>query len=142
MTGRQFIDTNVLVYAFDEAEPAKRGAAQKILESTDPDTLVVSAQVLNEFYVTVTRKLARPLEGRAARAAVREMAALEVVPVTGELVLDGVDRSTVSQISLWDALIVEAALAAGCTTLLSEDLNDGQAFDDLVVRNPFASLAE
>jgi predicted nucleic acid-binding protein len=138
MTARHFLDTNVLVYAFDEAEPQKREIAQSVLESADPETSVVSAQVLNEFYVTVTRKLARPLEVGVARTAVRGMAAFDVVPLTGELVLRGIDRSTTSRVSLWDALIIEAALAAGCQTLLSEDLSDGQSFDDLVVVNPFA----
>ncbi|WP_052669024.1 PIN domain-containing protein [Nitriliruptor alkaliphilus] len=142
MTAKQFIDTNVLVYAFDAAAPAKRGIAQGVLESADPETSVVSSQVLNEFFVTVTRKLARPLEHGPARAVVREMAALDVVPLTGELVLRGIDRSTASQLSLWDALIVEAALTAGCETLLTEDLSDGQRFDDLLVRDPFASLAD
>jgi predicted nucleic acid-binding protein len=141
MTGRQFIDTNVLVYAFDRADPRKRATAQSVLAAAEPDTSVVSAQVLNEFYVTVTRKLAQPLAVGPARAAVRGMTALDVVPLTGELVLRGIDRATTSQVSLWDALIIEAALEAGCQTLLSEDLSDGQSFDDLVVVNPFAPSA-
>lgn len=139
-TGKQFLDTNVLVYAFDEASPVKREAAQHLLARADPATVVVSAQVLNEFYVTVTRKLANPLGSRAARAAVREMTALEVVPLTSQVVVAGIDRSRTSQLSLWDALIIEAALGAGCSTLVSEDLTDGQSFDGLTVRDPFARL--
>jgi predicted nucleic acid-binding protein len=139
-TGKRFLDTNVLVYAFDVASPGKREAAQRLLAETDPATVVVSAQVLNEFYVTVTRKLAEPLDSGAARAAVRELTALDVVPLTSQLVVAGVDRSRTSQLSLWDALIVEAALAAGCSTLVSEDLTDGQSFDELTVRDPFAGL--
>lgn len=138
-TGKQFLDTNVLVYAFDAAAPGKRRAAQELLERATPGTLVVSAQVLNEFYMTVTRKLAVPLDDRDARAAVREMTAMDVVPLTSQLVVAGIDRSTSARVSLWDALIIEAALAADCSTLVTEDLDDGQSFDGLTVRDPFAS---
>jgi predicted nucleic acid-binding protein len=109
MIGKAFLDTNVLVYAFDAGAGAKQERGQRILDEAAPGELVVSAQVLNEFYVTVTRKLATPLDGDAARSAVRELTALEVIPVTGALVLAGIDRAARSQLSLWDALIVEAA---------------------------------
>ncbi len=140
MTARRFVDTNVLVYAFDEGAGTKQRRGQRILEEATPGELVVSAQVLNEFYVTVTRKLPVPLDSEAARAIVRELAALEVVALTAPLVLAGVDRAVRSRLSLWDGLVVEAALEAGCTTLLTEDLNDGQRFEDLEVVDPFAAL--
>lgn len=137
MSGRTFVDTNVLVYAFDTGEPAKREIARHVIEQAAPGELVLSAQVLNEFYVTVTRKLQTSLPVVDARQAVERLAVLEVVDVTASLVLDGVRRSAVSGFSLWDSLIIEAACAAGCDVLLSEDLTHGQRFDHLVVEDPF-----
>jgi predicted nucleic acid-binding protein len=137
MTGRAFVDTNVWVYAVDGAEPAKRRRAQSVLQGMDPASVVVSAQVLNEYFVTVTRKLAAPLSHADATAAVRGIADLEVVPITGALVLRGLDRARDSDLSLWDALIVEAARAADCDVLLTEDLNADQDFGGVRVENPF-----
>ncbi len=85
---------------------------------------MVSAQVLNEFWVTVTAKLARPLPpGDAARVVADLGASIEVVPIDAGLVLAGIDRHLTDDPSLWDALVVEAARVSGCTTLLTEDLN-------------------
>ena len=138
MSARRFVDTNVLVYAFDESEPAKREVAQQLLNAAQPGELIVSSQVLHEFYVVVTRKLATPLPATAAAQVVRELARLEVVPVDAALSLAAVDRSGGTQLSLWDALIVEAARRGRCEQLLTEDLADGQAIDEVVIVNPFA----
>lgn len=134
---RSFVDTNVLVYAFDRADEDKRASARRLLSAADPGDLVLSAQVLNEFFVTVTRKLAEPLEVDVARSVVDELSHLEVVPVTSQLVQAGIDRVRRSQLSLWDGLIVEAALDGGCHRLLTEDLQAGQRFGDLEVVDPF-----
>jgi predicted nucleic acid-binding protein len=137
MTGRSFVDTNVLVYAFDAGEPAKQAVARELLASLEPDRFVVSAQVLNEFYIATTRKLAKPLAPEAAEQAVRSLARLEVVSVDARLVLPGIARARASDLALWDALIVEAALRANCEQILTEDLNTGQRFDDVSIVNPF-----
>jgi predicted nucleic acid-binding protein len=136
MTVRTFVDTNVWVYAVDGAEAAKQQRARSVLEGLDPSSTVVSAQVLNEYYVTVTRKLAQPLSPADATTAVRGIADLEVVAITGPLVLRGIDRARDSDLSLWDALIVEAARAADCDVLLTEDLNADQDFGGVRVENP------
>lgn len=137
---RTFVDTNVLVYAFDTADPDKQSIAQDVLDSAAPQELVVSAQVLNEFWVTVTAKLARPLPpGDAARVVADVVASIEVVPVDAGLVLAGIDRHLADGLSLWDALMVEAARASGCATLLTEDLNHGQDHDGVTIHNPFLS---
>ena len=131
-----FVDTNVLVYAFDDDSPDKRKTARQLLDDK-ADQLVLSAQVLGEFYVTVTRKLARPL---AAARAIEVLEALCALPVRGlgpELVRSAVRRSASSQVSYWDALIVESALDMGATVLLTEDLQHGQTFGQLKVVNPF-----
>jgi predicted nucleic acid-binding protein len=140
MSDRTFVDTNVLVYAVDTADSRKQEVAKSLLRpgsGSDAVTLVLSTQVLAEFYVTVTRKLAKPLPEAAAEESVRKLAELPMVLTDEALVLAGVARSRRDQLSLWDALIVEAALAGGCDRLWSEDLQHGQRFGRLVVENPF-----
>lgn len=140
MTVRTFVDTNVWVYAVDSADVTKQRRAQSVIDGLDSTSTVVSAQVLNEYFVTVTRKLAEPLSHVDATIAVRGIAELEVVPITRALVLRGLERAHESGLSLWDALIVETARAAGCEILLTEDLNAGQDFGGLAVSDPFAEI--
>ena len=134
----QFVDTNVLVYLFDNDAPEKQSRARQLLES-EVENLVLSTQVLGEFYVTVTRKLARPLEPVLAREAVDDLCALRIRSVRAELVQAAVRRSDASQLSYWDALIVETAIDAGVSILLTEDLQHEQVFDGLRVVDPFRS---
>lgn len=140
-TTRTFLDTNVLVYAFDTKEPDKQQRALDTLERRGADGIVVSTQVLQEFYVTTTRKRQPPLAPETAAKAVERYAALEVVPSDVQLVRSAIDLSQRADISLWDALIVRAASVAGCEVLLSEDLNAGQVIDGVRVENPFAEVA-
>jgi len=133
MTGRPFIDTNVLVYAFDHTAPDRR---ERVLGLLRQD-FVISAQVLSELYVTLTRKLVPPVAPADAATIVAELAHQDVVPVTTTLVQSAVATARTAQLSYWDALIVEAAVAAGCTTLLSEDLNPGQVITGVRIENPF-----
>lgn len=138
MRGRTFLDTNVLVYAFDSAEPRKKERALAVLEQApDPNALVISTQVLQEFFVAVTRRLETPLDHETAARAVEDLTALPVVVTGPETVLAAVRRCGTASLSFWDALIVEAALGAGCATLLTEDLQDGRSFGPLAVVNPF-----
>lgn len=143
MTGRSFVDTNVVVYAADEnpADRAKHDVAVELLAS-EPESLVLSTQVLEEFYHAVTRKLAKPLDARRAGAAVRALAKLDVVGSDADLVLAAIDTSQSVQISVWDALIIEAARQADCERILTEDLSDGQVIRGVRVENPFRDLAE
>jgi len=132
-----FLDTNVLVYAFDGSEPAKRARAVALIEDEALD-VVVSAQVLNEFYWTVTRKLDPKVPEDVAQDVVRGLALGRVVPVDAALVEEAIALSRRHRLSLWDAGIVVAAQRAGCRELLTEDLADGQAFGTVTVRDPFA----
>lgn len=138
MSGRTFLDSNVLVYSVDES-PAEKGKHERAVEllSAQPENLVVSTQVLQEFYVVTTRKLKSPLSEERAARAVRGIAKLDVVGVDVPLVLSAVDTSRTAQVSLWDALIIEAASRAGCERLLSEDLNAGQVIRGVRIENPF-----
>jgi len=134
----EFCDTNILAYAFEKAANTKNDRARDLLKPRlDARTLVVSVQVLQELYVTLTRKLRPPLPSAAARALIVDLCALHVVEPTRHDVLAAIDASARWQISFWDALIVTCAQTAGASILWSEDLNDGQVFDGVTVRNPF-----
>ncbi len=130
-----FLDTNVIVYAFDGAEPAKQRVAIEILEAGD--RLVVSTQVLLETWWVLTRKLETPLDDDSASKVIEELSALPVVATDPELVRRAIDTGRRFQVAVWDALIIEAARTAGCRRVLSEDLNSGQDFDGVMVENPF-----
>jgi predicted nucleic acid-binding protein len=134
---RAFLDTNVLVYLFDHAEPVKTQRARDLLEQAKLGELALSAQVLGEFYVVVTRKLERPLDPVEASQAVDWLSLLQVVALDPGLVKAAIQTSRSSQISYWDALIVASAASGGCARLLSEDLNDGQIIGSVRVENPF-----
>ena len=138
MKERVFLDTNVLVYLFDADNPAKQCRVQDLLSNRKLRAqLILSTQVLQEFYVSVTRKLATPLDPEAAFQAVQDLAAFPVVQIDPPLILLAIHRSRKAKVSFWDALILEAALAAGATLLYSEDFQDGAVFGGLRIANPF-----
>lgn len=140
MTEPTFVDTNVWVCAVDSANPAKRQRALDVVAPAAGRDLVVSTQVLTEFYAVVTRKLAEPVAVDAAEAMVRHLSALAVVAVDATLVVSAIVGSREWQVSIWDALIIRAAEVAGCRRVLSEDLADGTTYGSVVVENPFAGL--
>ncbi len=132
---RAFVDTNVLVYAFDRRDERKRMRALELIQGGS--RLVLSSQVLGEFYVTVTRKLATPMPEAEAAEVVERLCALPVVPVDARLVGAAVATSGAHRLSYWDAMIVEAAAVAGCEVLLTEDLSHGTVVRGVRVENPF-----
>lgn len=138
MTVRAFVDTNVWVYAVDGADPAKQAIAASALSRTGDRQLVVSAQVLGEFYVVTTRKLAEPLSPERAASMVERMRQLPAVALDGALVRAAIDGAQAWGTSYWDALIVAAAASSGCEVILSEDLADGRRYGSVRVENPFA----
>lgn len=139
MTDRSFVDTNIWVYAVDTADPEKQARARMVLEPSGEKDLVVSAQVLGEFFVTVTRKFAGRMSESEAREMVEQMARLPVVAIDARLVLEAVQGSREWRISYWDALILAAAKTSGCRRLLSENLSHGMAYGSVTVENPFAA---
>ena len=137
-----FIDTNVLVYAEDRDSGEKRDRARDLLvELWGSQDGVISVQVLEEFFVTVTRKMPRKMprkmSARKAGAIVEEYLAWKVVDNSAKLLRRAIQLHTSARLSLWNALIVEAALDAGCQRLYTEDLNAGQRFSSMIVVNPF-----
>lgn len=132
-----FFDTNVLVYLFDAGARAKQRRARELLaRHTRSGETLLSTQVLQEFYVAVTRKLATPLPPDAAFDALRELSVLPTVRVDTPLILSAVQLSRGRQLSFWDALILRAAIEGGASRLYSEDLQHGQVFETLTVENP------
>lgn len=143
MNDKSFLDTNILVYAasYDPGQAAKREIAVGLLR--DPDDLAVSTQVLQEYYVVVTRKIKPAMTEEQAAASVRSLTKLPVAGIDKGLVLAAIGTSREAKISLWDALIIEAARQAGCTRVLTEDLSHGQVIRGVRIENPFlADLPE
>jgi predicted nucleic acid-binding protein len=136
---REFVDANVLVYAFDSSAGKKQQAAQTLLERLWEDgSGCVSVQVLQEFFVTVTKKVAKPLPVEEATARIREFATWRVfAPIAGD-VLDAIVLHAQAKIGFWDAMIVIAAADSECDLLWTEDLSDGQLLRGVRVRNPFS----
>ena len=133
-----FVDTNVLVYAYDVDAGRKHDMAQTTLaELWDAATGTTSTQVLQEFYVTATRKIAKPMPRRAAREIVETYGAWSPHRPKVRDLLAASALEERHRLSFWDALIITSAQQLGATVLLSEDLQDGQRFSDLLVTNPF-----
>ena len=131
-----FFDTNVLVYLFDRSDVAKQSKAQDLVTAhMSARDMIISTQVLQELYVTLTRK--KHLSAADALEVVTTFAQERTVPSSADLVLRGLALSQRAQLSAWDALIAQSALDSGCTTLYSEDFQNGMRFGELTVRNPF-----
>ena len=140
MTAAVFVDTNVFVYARDASEPAKRSVAIQWLEQLWREHRGrTSTQVLSEYYVTVTGKLRRRLDREVAWGHVRDLMAWEPQETSRELLRAAREIEQRYATSWWDAMIVAAARLQDCSILLSEDFQDGMAFDGIAVRNPFAA---
>ena len=136
-----FLDTNVLVYAFDEGEPEKREVARGLVDEhlIEGDGML-SVQVLWEFY-SATRRPSHPLPIEKAVEAVGYLATFSPIAEDARMVVGAVRRSRELSLSFWDALIVEAALRGGADRILTEDLQHGQRIGDLTVENPFQENA-
>ena len=135
---RSFVDTNVLIYAEDRDAKAKHEIARDlVLGLWDDREGVLSVQVLQEFYVNVTRKLKKPLSNAKALGIVEEYLTWTIVENTGALLTSAIRLQTKAQLSFSDAMVVQAAIAGDCARLYSEDLNHGQKFGSLEVVNPF-----
>lgn len=133
-----FVDTNLLVYAEDRDAGEKHTLAVELLRALwERGDGVVSIQVLQEFFITVTRKVRRPLKPDVAARIVGQYLTWRTVENDGALLLAAIERMSVHRLSFWDALVVEAAVRAGCDLLFSEDLSHGQRFGKLRVVNPF-----
>lgn len=137
---RQFVDTNVLVYAHDvSAGPKHDRAGNLVRELWNSGNGCISVQVVQEFYAAVTRKVPRPLAGEAAARIISDLGQWTVHVPTIQDVVAAIEIHQRHGISFWDALIIRSAGQLGCGVVWSEDLNPGQVYDGVCVRNPFAS---
>lgn len=134
----EFVDTNVLLYAHDISAGLKRTRAVSLLERLGEERRgLLSSQVLMEFYVAATRKLPRRIDHRTASAIVDDFGTWPVfLPAVADI-LEGARLAQRHRIHFWDGMIVRAAVALGADLIWSEDLNAGQSYDGVVVRNPF-----
>ncbi|MGA8367207.1 MAG: PIN domain-containing protein [Candidatus Acidiferrales bacterium] len=140
MSGKTFVDTNVLIYAHDVDAAAKHQIAKAFLRDLWTDrTGVLSVQVLQEFYVNVTRKISSPLPRDLARLVVSSYTTwcTETTPAELSAAFRIEDES---RIGFWDALIVSSAAKYGATRILSEDLSAGRRIDGILIENPFARI--
>lgn len=133
-----FVDTNILIYAYDVSAGAKHTNAARILSDLwATGRGVVSTQVLQEFFVSVTRKIPKPINDHLAASIVRDLLRWELVVNDGESILEAASMISRYHFSFWDCLIIQAALKSSCDILLSEDLSDGQVIESTRIRNPF-----
>lgn len=138
MSGVAFVDSNVLIYAHDRDAGQRRELARELLSRLWSERAgVLSVQVLQEFFVTVTRKLRAPVARAQAREVVRVYAPWVISPTTPVTVLRATELAESSGIGFWDALIVAAAEEAEAETLYTEDLNSGQRIAGVRIVNPF-----
>jgi len=133
-----FVDSNILVYAFDASQPGKREVASSLIfRLAEDNRILLSTQVLQEFFVTVTRKIATPIQPEKALALVSDFAAWPVHVVDVETIRRACRLVSKAKLSFWDSLIICAAAAFGAGTLYSEDLQHGQRILGLRIVNPF-----
>jgi len=136
MSARSFLDSNILVYTDDAGAPEKQARALDLLERCRTDrTGILSTQVLQEYFVTATKKL--KISPEIVRRKTELFGRFELVRIGFDDILAAIDRHRLHQISFWDALIVRAALQSGCSILFSEDLQAGRRIDGLEIVNPF-----
>ena len=136
--GPAFVDTNVLVYAFDKGESSRRDIARRLLEKLiDEDRIRLSTQVLQEFFVAVTRKARRLCPTAQALALLEDFTAWPLFVVDYPAIRDAARLAEDTSLSFWDALIVVSASRSGAARLYTEDLNHGQTILGVEITNPF-----
>jgi predicted nucleic acid-binding protein len=142
MSGKSFVDTNVLVYAHDTSSGPKHVRARQVVEDLwKSENGVVSTQVLQELCINVRRKAKHPLSWKETRRMVEDYLNWEVVVNDAASILEALHFEERYKVSFWDALILQAAETAGVDVVLSEDLSAGQKYGSFQVVNPFAGLS-
>ena len=136
---REFVDTNVLVYAYDASAGAKAELARVLVAGLwRSGQGCISLQVLQELFVTMTRKVPKPMPAARAATLIEDLSQWTLHEPVRADVLAAIELHRLRRVSLWDALILHSARQLRCSTIWSEDLNAGQAFGSTRVRNPFA----
>lgn len=140
--GKIFVDTNILVYSYDISAGEKQVKASEIMkELWDTGRGVISTQILQEFFVTVTGKIANPIDISLAKEIVNDFLKWKTVIINGETILDAIDIHKEHKFSFWDSMVVASAIEGGAKTLFSEDLSDKQTIRGIIIKNPFEIVA-
>jgi predicted nucleic acid-binding protein len=137
MPGPDFLDTNVLVCAYDVTDPAKQSVAQELVRKAVAGGVVISTQVLAEFATTLLHKLVPPPSSDDVLALLDTLAPIRVIVPDHDLVRRAVQARAAYGIHFYDGMVIAAAERAGCERIWSEDLNAGQKYFGVVVSNPF-----
>jgi predicted nucleic acid-binding protein len=137
MSALEFLDTNVLVYAYDVSDPRKQQIAQRLVRRAVTGEIVASSQVLGEFAATLLHKLTPPAKPEDLMALLDTLGPIKLVPLDADVVLRAVQAHAQYGVHFYDGMIVAAAARGGCQKIWSEDLNAGQQYFGCVVENPF-----
>ncbi|GAK61619.1 PilT domain-containing protein [Candidatus Vecturithrix granuli] len=138
MRVKYFLDTNVLVYAFDQNEPEKRDAAKQYLQRLFTDEeYVLSVQVLNEFCNVAQKKLDPPMPQEKLQAFIRLIPDERLVPLTKEITEHAIAIQHANRLSFWDSVIVATAMEGDCQYILTKNLSHSQKIGDVTIMNPF-----
>lgn len=135
---KTFVDTNILVYAYDRGAGPKHDRSLNLLQTLwEHGQGALSTQVLQEFYVNVRRKAVKPMTAKQARSLVADYLTWNPVVNDGVAMLEAIDLEQRYKLSFWDSMIVVAAMKSGAAILCSEDFSHGQKFGTVEVVNPF-----
>ncbi len=135
---KSFLDTNILVYAYDTSAGKKHEMCKELVVRLWKNRLgCISTQVLQEFFVIVTGRIPKPLDAKSAREIVRDLVQWDVVVNDEESILNAIEIHLRYKYSFWDCMIVSAAVNSNSSSLFTEDLTDGQIINSLTIRNPF-----
>ena len=135
---KTFIDTNIIIYAYDITAGKKHKVAGDILaELWNSGLGVISMQVLQEFFVNVVHKIPKPINKQQAKKIVKDLLKWHVVVNTGDSIIEAIDICMKSGYSFWDSMIIQAAITSGAAVLISEDFQDSQLIKGVTIRNPF-----
>jgi predicted nucleic acid-binding protein len=137
MSGADFLDTNVLFYAYDEKSPEKQEIARQFLRSGTAGKTFISSQVLSEFSATMLHKASPAASLESLLKALDALSSLQLVMIDAEIVRRAVETRRSYRLPFYDCLIIAAAERAGCGRILSEDFNSGQTYFGITVVNPF-----
>ncbi|MCP4754192.1 MAG: PIN domain-containing protein [Proteobacteria bacterium] len=138
MTDKLFVDTNILIYAHDLDAGEKQETAAKLLKTIwGRGNGIISTQVLQEFYVNVTRKISSPLTPIKARSIIENYFVWSVQTISPESILAASEIEECYRISFWDAMIITSARSAGASQVITEDMNHGQKIEGILIKNPF-----
>ncbi|MEK6230772.1 MAG: PIN domain-containing protein [Luteolibacter sp.] len=136
MPAKTFLDTNILTYSIDRADPTKQETAISLIAAhAKQRSGIISTQVLQEFYSAATRKLGVP--PTLAKQYLTDFRIFDIVQITPDIIESGIDSSILHQLSFWDGLILAAASTANADILLTEDLNHDQTIQGIKIQNPF-----